>query len=116
MIKIVNPYNKKELKQTSNGYVDEDDNFFPIVNGAIRIVHQPNYSDSFGFQWNQFRKTQIDREIEGLELSITTDRCRRIVLLGTSSSKAPRSSRRVRVAGPFLLTIQGAGRRCSPPL
>lgn len=33
---------------------------FPITNGIPRFVEQYNYASSFGYQWNLFRKEQID--------------------------------------------------------
>jgi len=33
---------------------------FPIHNGIPRFVPQSNYADSFGLQWNTFRRTQLD--------------------------------------------------------
>lgn len=33
---------------------------YPIVNFVPRFVPADNYSKSFGFQWNRFRKTQLD--------------------------------------------------------
>lgn len=33
---------------------------FPIVNGIPRFVDHSNYASSFGYQWNRFRKEQID--------------------------------------------------------
>jgi SAM-dependent methyltransferase len=33
---------------------------YQVVNGIPRFVAHENYSDSFGFQWNEFRKTQLD--------------------------------------------------------
>ena len=33
---------------------------FPIVNGIPRFVERDNYAASFGYQWNQFRKEQLD--------------------------------------------------------
>jgi len=33
---------------------------FPIVRFVPRFATGSNYSDSFGFQWNRFRKTQLD--------------------------------------------------------
>jgi len=32
---------------------------YPIQNEIPRII-EPNYADAFGFQWNRFRKTQLD--------------------------------------------------------
>lgn len=33
---------------------------FPVHNGIPRFVAQTNYADSFGLQWNTFRRTQLD--------------------------------------------------------
>lgn len=33
---------------------------FPIINSIPRFVLSNNYTDNFGFQWNLFRKTQLD--------------------------------------------------------
>jgi SAM-dependent methyltransferase len=33
---------------------------FPVANGIPRFVPEDSYADSFGFQWNRFRKTQLD--------------------------------------------------------
>lgn len=33
---------------------------FPIHNGIPRFVPSTNYADSFGLQWNTFRRTQLD--------------------------------------------------------
>lgn len=33
---------------------------YPIVRGVPRFVPPGNYSSNFGFQWNQFRQTQLD--------------------------------------------------------
>ncbi len=63
MVKIINPVNQQELKKQGDNYIDAAGNIFPVVNGVIRIVNEGNYSDNFGFQWNKFQKTQIDREI-----------------------------------------------------
>jgi SAM-dependent methyltransferase len=35
---------------------------YPIVRGIPRFVGDDNYAANFGFQWNQFRKTQLDSE------------------------------------------------------
>lgn len=41
---------------------------YPIVRGIPRFVSDDNYSSSFGFQWNKFRREQID-SFNGTELS-----------------------------------------------
>lgn len=33
---------------------------FPVVRGIPRFCPADNYSESFGFQWNQFDRTQLD--------------------------------------------------------
>jgi SAM-dependent methyltransferase len=33
---------------------------YPIVNGIARFVAAENYATNFGFQWNRFRRTQLD--------------------------------------------------------
>ena len=33
---------------------------FPVVSGIPRFCSADNYSESFGFQWNQFDRTQLD--------------------------------------------------------
>src|SRR5574339_753078 len=33
---------------------------YPIVDSVPRFVPPENYSSSFGFQWNRFRRTQLD--------------------------------------------------------
>ena len=33
---------------------------FPLINNILRLSDITNYSESFGFQWNIFRKTQLD--------------------------------------------------------
>jgi len=37
---------------------------YPIINNIPRFVSVDNYSQSFGLQWNRFRKTQIDSSTE----------------------------------------------------
>jgi SAM-dependent methyltransferase len=62
MITLVNPANQQILQKDTNSYVDKEGNLFPVLNGAVRIVKDSNYTDNFGFQWNKFQKTQIDRD------------------------------------------------------
>src|ERR1041384_3397397 len=62
MVQLINPYNGKELVRDGDKYIDNEGHTFPIVNGAMRLVQETNYTDSFGFQWNKFQKTQIDRD------------------------------------------------------
>lgn len=62
MIQLINPVNGQPLEKRGDRYVDKDGNSFPVVNGVLRLVNDSNYTDSFGFQWNKFQRTQIDRE------------------------------------------------------
>lgn len=41
---------------------------FPIRRGVARFVPPENYTSTFGFQWNRFRRTQLDSE-SGLSIS-----------------------------------------------
>ncbi|WP_417913415.1 class I SAM-dependent methyltransferase [Candidatus Electronema sp. TJ] len=62
MVSIINPFTQKLLVQSGDTLKDEDGNVFKITNGVSRFVEEHNYTDNFGFQWNKFQKTQIDRE------------------------------------------------------
>ena len=68
-ISIINPKNKSPLRETNKGLVDPFGNIFPIINGVVRISELENYTENFGMQWNRFDKTQLDNEIDGLNLS-----------------------------------------------
>jgi SAM-dependent methyltransferase len=50
------------LEPNDTGLIDNKGTVFPEINGVIRILNEDNYADNFGFQWNKFQKTQIDRE------------------------------------------------------
>ena len=41
---------------------------YPIINGVPRFVGGENYANNFGFQWNEFAKTQLD-SYSGLDIS-----------------------------------------------
>jgi SAM-dependent methyltransferase len=62
MIDLINPSNGSVLQKKQDEFTDSNGNRFPLVRGAVRIVQDNNYTDSFGFQWNKFQKTQIDRD------------------------------------------------------
>lgn len=47
---------------SADGLRDADGSYFPHRNGAYRIVPSDNYTESFGFQWNKFVGTQVDKE------------------------------------------------------
>jgi 2-polyprenyl-3-methyl-5-hydroxy-6-metoxy-1,4-benzoquinol methylase len=60
-ILLVNPYNQKPLLDSHDGLHDADSNRFPLVNGAYHFVTEDNYTANFGYQWNLFSGTQIDK-------------------------------------------------------
>ena len=60
-IQIINPYTKQKGILTPEG-IKENDNLFPLINGAYRLVKDDNYTDNFGFQWNKFAATQVDKD------------------------------------------------------
>jgi SAM-dependent methyltransferase len=62
MIRLINPFNQSTLEKNNGVYTDDQGNNFFVVRGALRLVKEHNYTSSFGFQWNKFVKTQIDRE------------------------------------------------------
>lgn len=68
-IHLVNPYTRSPLSyKDSQTLIDEQGNDFSIVNQIPRFVDSKNYAESFGFQWNIFKKTQIDK-YNGTQLS-----------------------------------------------
>jgi SAM-dependent methyltransferase len=69
MITIINPFTGKSLRRYSDELKDDEGNSFPIINGVPRFVEDHNYTDNFGFQWNKFQKTQIDRETSNSNFS-----------------------------------------------
>ena len=60
-IKLINPFNNQPLQNIDQGLKDNDGNFFPCKNGAFRFVKDNNYTQNFGFQWNKFVTTKIDK-------------------------------------------------------
>jgi 2-polyprenyl-3-methyl-5-hydroxy-6-metoxy-1,4-benzoquinol methylase len=60
-----------EFTRIDNFLIDSSGDKFPIVNEIPRFVEPNNYSQSFGFQWNNFKKTQFD--IKG-QFNISEDR------------------------------------------
>jgi len=69
MVRLINPSNQSILEKNNGVYTDKEGNNFFIVRGALRLVKEDNYASSFGFQWNEFEKTQIDRESKNLVFS-----------------------------------------------
>lgn len=57
----VHPITNIPLTLSENSLVDpESGQSFPIINGIPRFCPIDNYTNSFGFQWNKYRLTQID--------------------------------------------------------
>lgn len=69
-ITLVNPFTDKALHKGPQGLLDNSQSsVFPYKNGAYRIVPEDNYTQNFGYQWNKFAATQIDREQKNSQLS-----------------------------------------------
>ena len=60
-IDFVNPFTQKPLIKSNEGLMEGNTVVFPFENGAYRIVADNNYTANFGFQWNKFAATQIDK-------------------------------------------------------
>lgn len=60
-IRLINPKNGARLSAQGNNLVDPTGTVFSLVRGAYRFAAAVNYTANFGFQWNRFEKTQIDR-------------------------------------------------------
>lgn len=62
VVMLVNPYNQSPLQVSSLGLMQDQSVIFPLKNGAFRIVEDDNYTENFGYQWNKFAGTQVDKE------------------------------------------------------
>lgn len=60
-IEFINPFTQNPLTPSDVGLEENEKIAFPLVNGAYRIVTDNNYTENFGFQWNRFATTQIDK-------------------------------------------------------
>lgn len=60
-IQLVNPFTKNLLSLAADGLMENYALTFPKKNGAYRIVTDDNYTDNFGYQWNKFVGTQVDK-------------------------------------------------------
>jgi len=51
-----------DLAEIQDGWLVSEDGMqrYPVIKGVPRFVHQSNYADNFGMQWNHFRHTQLD--------------------------------------------------------
>ncbi|MEP7236260.1 MAG: class I SAM-dependent methyltransferase [Ferruginibacter sp.] len=68
-IELQNPFSKNALLQDTLGLHENGAVVFPYKNGAYRLVQEDNYTQNFGYQWNKFAATQIDREQKNVQLS-----------------------------------------------
>lgn len=62
------PIDGTRLNSGSNALYNSNNHEYPIVSGIPRFVSSNNYAASFGNQWNQFRRTQLD-SYSGVTLS-----------------------------------------------
>ena len=60
-IQLVNPANGQALIANETGLCEGDQLIYTCIVGAYRIVKDDNYTDNFGFQWNKFVGTQVDK-------------------------------------------------------
>ena len=60
-IKLLNPLTNQPLTVSRDGLMENDKVVYPLRGGAYRIVSDNNYTENFGFQWNLFTATQIDK-------------------------------------------------------
>ncbi|HMK05548.1 MAG TPA: class I SAM-dependent methyltransferase [Ferruginibacter sp.] len=68
-ISLLNPFTQTPLKEDAKGLQENLSIVFPYKNGAYRIVEDDNYTQNFGYQWNKFAATQIDREQKNTQVS-----------------------------------------------
>src|ERR1700744_2156786 len=61
-MQFIDPANNDPLTITENGLSKDGEVKYPLVNGAYRIVRDNNYTENFGYQWNKFAATQLDKE------------------------------------------------------
>ena len=67
---LLNPFTETALHESPQGLLDNNQSaIFPYKNGAYRIVPEVNYTQNFGYQWNKFAATQIDREQKNSQVS-----------------------------------------------
>ena len=69
-IQLVNPFTNNLLSLAADGLMENYALIFPKKNGAFRIVNDNNYTNNFGYQWNKFAGTQVDKASK-LEMSKT---------------------------------------------
>lgn len=57
----VDPLDKTTLTLEKDYLISKNGKKYPIINNIPRFVDTNNYSNSFGFQWNYFHDTQVDK-------------------------------------------------------
>ena len=60
-IELVDPFTGLSLIASEKGLITNAEVVFPNIQGAYRIVKDNNYTDNFGYQWNKFAGTQVDK-------------------------------------------------------
>ena len=61
MINFIDPLTLQTLYNINGHFVDSCGNqYYKVIYGVPRFCPADNYSDSFGFQWNKFDRTQLD--------------------------------------------------------
>ncbi len=60
-VQLVNPFNQQKITASGDGLLQDGAIVFPFINGAYRIVQDDNYTENFGYQWNRFAGTQLDK-------------------------------------------------------
>ncbi len=60
-IQYIHPTTGESLIKTDKGLMANGKLVFPYKNGAYRLVEDDNYTENFGFQWNKFVGTQVDK-------------------------------------------------------
>ena len=70
-MQLIDPANNQPLSILENGLSENGVIKYPLINGAYRIVQDNNYTENFGYQWNKFTQTQLDKDDQ---LSFSKDR------------------------------------------
>src|SRR5437588_11987584 len=60
-IEFEDPLTQHPLAISPAGLIDSGKLVYPCINGVYRITSDSNYTANFGFQWNRFATTQIDK-------------------------------------------------------
>ena len=70
-VQLIDPVNGGKLNESAEGLTQNGQLVYPCKSGAYRIVKNDNYAENFGYQWNKFVCTQVDKSSE---LSISKSR------------------------------------------